>query len=67
MKLVYTEEDIQRALNAVAYRVSQVQAGLQYGVPRSTIQDQINGKLPKSEAHQFQQRLSLVQEDCLTQ
>jgi hypothetical protein len=44
-----------------------VQAGLQYGIPRSTIQDRINGKLPKSEAHQFQQRLSLVQEDRLMQ
>ena len=53
MKSVYTKDDIQRALNTVAYGVSQVQAGLQYSVPRSTIQDRINGKLPKSEAHQF--------------
>ncbi len=53
VKPIYTEEDIQRALNAVANGVFQKKAGLEYGVPRSTTQDRINGKLPRTEAHEF--------------
>jgi len=67
MKLSYTEEDIQRALNAVANGVSQQKAGLEYGVPRSTLRDRINSTFSRVEAHEFQQRLSPVQENRLTQ
>ena len=67
MKFVYTEEDVQRALNAVANGMSQKKAGLEFGVPRSTIQNRINGTLSRQEAHEPQQRLSTVQEHRLTQ
>jgi hypothetical protein len=42
-------------------------AGLEYGVPRPTLHGQINGTLSRQEAHQYEQRLSKVQEDHLTQ
>jgi hypothetical protein len=67
MKFVYTEEDVQRALNAVANGMSQKKAGLEFGVPRSTLQNRMNGTLSRQEAHEPQQRLSTVQEDRLTQ
>jgi len=67
MKSIYTEEDVQRALNAVANGMSQKKAGLEFGVPRSTLQHRINGTLSRQEAHKPQQRLSIVQEDRLTQ
>ena len=67
MVLNYTEEAIQRALNAVANGMSQKKAGLEFGVPRSTLQNRINGILSRQEAHEHEQRLSPVQEDHLTQ
>ena len=66
MKSVYTEEDVQRALNAVANGMSQIKAGLEFGVPRSTIQNRMNGTLSRQEAHEPQQRLFTVQEGRLT-
>jgi len=65
MKSTYTEEDMQRALNAVANSMSQKKAGLEYGVPRATIQSRINGHISRQEAHIPQQRLSTVQEEHL--
>jgi len=67
MKPTYTEEDIQRALNAIANGMSQKKAGLEYGVPRSTIQNRINGHISRQEAHIPQQRLSTVQEERLAE
>jgi hypothetical protein len=63
----YTEEDVQRALNAVANGMSQQKAGLEFGVPRPTLHARINGALSKQEAHEHEQRLSSVQEDHLSQ
>lgn len=65
MKSTYTEEDMQRALNAVANGMSQKKAGLEFGVPRATIQSRINGHISRQEAHIPQQRLSVVQEERL--
>ena len=60
MKSVYTEEDVQRALNTVANGMSQKKAGLEFGVPRSTLQNRMNDTLSRQEAHEPQQRLSTV-------
>jgi len=59
------EEDIQRALNAIANGMSQKKAGLEFGVPRSTLQHRMNGHISRQEAHIPQQRLSMVQEERL--
>ena len=66
MKSTYTEEDVQRALDAVANGMSRLKASQEHGVPRSTIRNRINGHISRIEAHEPQQRLSLVQEQRLT-
>ena len=50
MKSTYTEEDTQRALNAIANGMSQKKAGLEFGIPRSTLQNRINGHISRQEA-----------------
>ena len=67
MKPTYTEEDVQRALNAVANGMSQRKAGLEFGVPRATLQHRVNGHISRQEAHIPQQRLSMVQEQRLVE
>jgi hypothetical protein len=66
MKPSYTEDDIQRALAEVAKGRSVRKACLDWGVPRGTLQDRINGRVSLKEAHEPYQRLSLVQEQRLT-
>ncbi len=51
MKPAYTEEDVQRALNAVVNSMSQQKAGLEFGVPRSTLRHRIDGRISRQEAH----------------
>lgn len=65
MKSKYTEEDVQWALNDIKNGVSARQAGLKWGVLRSTLQNRIYGHLSHSEAAQPFQKLSQVQEDYL--
>lgn len=65
MKPNYTEEDVQRALNAITNGTSQKKAGLEFGVPRSTLQNRMKGHISRQEAHIPQQRLSTVQEERL--
>jgi DDE superfamily endonuclease/helix-turn-helix, Psq domain/Tc5 transposase DNA-binding domain len=65
MKPTYTEEDIQAALNAVANGMSQKKAGLEFGIPRSTLQNRINGHISRQEAFIPYQRLSMDQEERL--
>jgi hypothetical protein len=67
MEPAYTEEDVQRALNAVANGMSQQKAGLEFGVPRSTLRHRMNGRISRQEAHIPEQRLSTVQEQRLTE
>jgi hypothetical protein len=62
---IYTEADIQKALSAITNGMSQKKAGLEYGVPRSTLQNRIKGHISRAEAHEPQQRLSTVQEEQL--
>ena len=65
MKPSYTEEDVQRALADVANGKSVRKAGLDWGVPRSTLQERINGRVSRQEANEPSQRLSPVQEQRL--
>jgi hypothetical protein len=65
MKPSYTEDDVQRALKEVAEGKSVRKAHLDWGVPRSTLQDRIYGRVPQKEAQEPYQRLSPVQEQRL--
>jgi hypothetical protein len=67
MKPKCTEADMQDALHAIANSMSQKKAGLEYGIPRGILQDRINSRISRQEAHLPQQRLSTVQEERLTQ
>ena len=49
----------------IANSISQKKAGLEFGVPRSTLQNRMNGHISRQEAHIPQQRLSTVQEERL--
>ena len=66
MKPRYTEDDVQYALNDIANGKSVRQASLDWGPPRNTLQDRIDGRISRSEAAQPYQRLSPVQEQRLT-
>ncbi len=66
MRPSYTEEDVQRALADVAKGRSVRKAGLDWGVPRGTLQDRIHGRVSRKEASEPSQRLSPVQEQRLT-
>ena len=63
----YTEEDVQRALNYMENSYSMRKSALEFGVPRSILQDCTNGRISRQEAHMPQQRLSTVQEERLTE
>ena len=66
MKPLYTEDDVQYALRDIANGKSERKASLDWGVPRSTIQQRILGRLPRAEAYAHKQRLAAVQEQRLT-
>jgi 4-hydroxybenzoate polyprenyltransferase len=66
MKPSYTEDDVQRALTDVAKGKSVRRASLDWGVPRGTLHERINGRVSHKEAHKPFQRLSMVQEQRLT-
>jgi hypothetical protein len=55
-----------RAYDAVVNGVSYRRAYLNYGVPRTTIQDRINGTKSRREGTISLQKLAPVQERCLT-
>ena len=66
MKRSYTEDDVQYALRDIANGKSERKASLDWGVPRGTLQDRISGRLSRSEAHAYEQRLAPTQEQRLT-
>jgi 4-hydroxybenzoate polyprenyltransferase len=66
MKPLYTEDDVQYALRDIANGKSERKASLDWGVPRGTLQDRISGRLSRSEAHAYEQRLAPIQEQRLT-
>ena len=65
MKPAYTEADVQRALLDIATGKSLRKAGLDWGVPRSTLSDRIHGRISRAEAQEPYQRLSPIQEQKL--
>ena len=67
MKGSYTEEDLIQACNAVTNGTSYRQAHLDYGVPRSTIQDRIYGTKSRQEGAISLQKLAPIQERRLTE
>ena len=66
MKRLYTEDDVQYTLRDIANSKSERKASLDWGVLRGTLQDRISGRLSRSEAHIYEQRLALIQEQRLT-
>ncbi|KAH8650862.1 hypothetical protein BGZ60DRAFT_534049 [Tricladium varicosporioides] len=66
MKREYTEEDVMRALEAITSGASTSWASKNYGVPRSTLQERLKGRQSYQEAASYLQKLSLVQEQGLT-
>ena len=64
----YDEASLQHAINDVTNSgMSKHQAAKLHGVPRSTLQNWLQGCLPRSQAHEQQQRLSKTSEDILVQ
>jgi hypothetical protein len=66
MKRLYTEEDVQRALEDIANRKSVRRASLDWGSPRGTLEGRIKGHVSRSEGATPLQRLSPIQEQRLT-
>ena len=60
MKRLYTEDDVQYILRDIANSKSERKASLDWGIPRGTLQDRISGRLSRSEAHTYEQRLALI-------
>jgi hypothetical protein len=66
MKRLYTEEDVQRALEDIANGKSVRRASLDWGPPRGTLERRIKGHVSRSEGAAPLQRLSPIQEQRLT-
>ena len=62
MKPSYTQQDLDRAIEAIAGGQSIRKAATNWGIPRSTLQDRIHGTESRQETFEGQQRLSAVQE-----
>ena len=60
MKRSYTEDDVQYALRDIANGMSERKASLNWGILRGILQDRISGRLSRSEAHAYEQRLALI-------
>jgi 4-hydroxybenzoate polyprenyltransferase len=67
MKYQYTEEDVQSALKDIEGGKSVRKAQLDWGVPRSTLQNRTYGHVSRKEAQEPYQRLSIVQENKLAE
>ncbi|KZL63646.1 hypothetical protein CI238_11557 [Colletotrichum incanum] len=59
---VYTEDELNQALEAIANGVSQRQAARIYGIPKTTLQNRITGTQTRAAAFEDLQRLSVSQE-----
>ncbi|OHW95378.1 transposase [Colletotrichum incanum] len=58
----YTENEVNRALDAVANGLSTKAASREWGVPRSTFQNRLKGIQPRDTAFSDLQQLSISQE-----
>ena len=63
----YTEDDIKNALVDIENGKFVRQAAREWGVPKTTLKDRLDGAEPKAQAHTYRQRLSKTQEEHLTQ
>jgi hypothetical protein len=61
----YQESSVRAAIQAIQTGTSVKRASEDYGIPRSTLRDRLQGKEPRSTAHAFQQKLSPIQETQL--
>ena len=61
----YTENDIKFAIQAVQEGATQREASIKWGIPRSTLQDRLNGSTTKAASKEAYQRLSKQQENHL--
>jgi len=62
----YTEDNLQLALDAIANGIGKREAERQFGIPKSTLLDRLNGQQSRKEAFSGFQRLSPTQESLLT-
>lgn len=63
----YSEEFIASAIEDVENGISQRKAAQRWGIPRSTLQERLSGRVTRSEANEHRQRLSRYQETHLVQ
>jgi 4-hydroxybenzoate polyprenyltransferase len=63
----YSEESIRSAINDVENGISQRKAAQRWKIPRTTLQERLNGRTTRKESHEFCQRLSEQQESHLAQ
>ncbi|KAK3372941.1 hypothetical protein B0T24DRAFT_621773, partial [Lasiosphaeria ovina] len=65
MAISYTEEDLRKAC-AEAQRTRRLRSvARRWAIPPTTLYRRLNGALPRSVAHEDQQRLSITQESHL--
>ncbi|KAK2735424.1 hypothetical protein CKAH01_01805 [Colletotrichum kahawae] len=63
----YTENDINQALEAIARGTSVKKAAFEWGIPRSTLKNRMNGQQARDIAFSDLQRLSATQESYLAE
>ncbi|KAK2744928.1 hypothetical protein CKAH01_18314 [Colletotrichum kahawae] len=63
----YTENDINQALEAIARGTSVKKAAFEWGIPRSTLKNRMNGQQARDIAFSDLQRLSTTQESYLAE
>ena len=61
----YTENDVQNALTDLQNRITLATAATHHGVPRNTLRGRLDGAQSCQDAHETEQRLSVVQEERL--
>ena len=61
----YTENDVQNALINLQNGVALATTATYYGVPRNTLRGRLDGAQSCQDAHETEQRLSVVQEERL--
>src|SRR5207237_10124081 len=61
----YIENDMQNALTDLRNRGALATTTTYHGVPRTTLRDRLNNARSYRDAHNDEQRLSTVQEECL--
>ncbi|ESZ92697.1 transposase [Sclerotinia borealis F-4128] len=64
---LHIEDDIAAALNAIVNGVSMRKAALDYGIPRTTLYNRINGRVSHQKSHQTMQKIAPIQEKRLVE